>query len=128
VRFKWGELNKTGYNFDSASAVIPFLEKPKVGPTSTFCSGLAKRLRCYVTAGYPEFLESEEVQKCTSIDQVVIEESEWVGEEGAPIPQRRIVGANSAVLFGPLGQWIGGYRKTNLFITDKSWAAAGLCL
>ena len=35
------------------------------------------------------------------------------------------IGANSAVLYGPDGQWVGGYRKTNLFKTDLTWAKAG---
>ncbi|KAG5717426.1 Protein N-terminal amidase [Termitomyces sp. T112] len=35
------------------------------------------------------------------------------------------VGANSAILYGPSGEWVGGYRKTNLFETDKTWAKAG---
>ena len=38
---------------------------------------------------------------------------------------RNYVGANSAIMYGPSGEWIGGYRKTNLFETDKSWAKPG---
>jgi protein N-terminal amidase len=33
--------------------------------------------------------------------------------------------ANSAVVYGPSGEWVAGYRKTNLFTTDKSWAIPG---
>lgn len=35
------------------------------------------------------------------------------------------VGANSSVLYDPRGEWVGGYRKTNLYTTDKTWAKAG---
>lgn len=35
------------------------------------------------------------------------------------------VGANSAVFYGPGGEWLGDYRKTNLFETDMTWAKAG---
>lgn len=110
---------RVGYKFDSAAAITPFLEKPRIGPTSVFCSDLAKRLGCYVAAGYPELLGDEELQRCIQNDQVVMDDSNdsTVG--------RRIVGANSAVLYGPLGEWVGAYRKTNLFRTDKTWAAAG---
>lgn len=40
-------------------------------------------------------------------------------------PGSSIVGANSAVLCGPNGYFIGNYRKTNLFATDRTWAKAG---
>ncbi|KAL9711332.1 hypothetical protein Ac2012v2_005875 [Leucoagaricus gongylophorus] len=115
----------TGYNFESASAVTPFLEKPQTGPTSSFCSNLAKKLECYIVAGYPEHLEPEDIEKYSKCDQVMIDESELANEERNSPPKRKIVGANSAVLYGPKGEWIGGYRKTNLFKTDKTWAAAG---
>jgi len=115
-----------GYNFESASAVTPFLEKPQTGPTSSFCSNLAKKLECYIVAGYPEHLEPEDIEKYSKCDQVMIDESELANEERNSPPKRKIVGANSAVLYGPKGEWIGGYRKTNLFKTDKTWAAAGV--
>jgi len=35
------------------------------------------------------------------------------------------VGANSAILFGPDGECVGRYRKTNLFETDTTWAKPG---
>lgn len=119
----------TGYCFESASAITPFLEKPRVGTTSVFCSDIAKRLGCYVVAGYPELLESDELQQCTQNDQVVIQDTDYMDgdlSEPSSAKERRIVGANSAVMYGPAGEWIGGYRKTNLFRTDKTWAAAGV--
>ena len=35
------------------------------------------------------------------------------------------VGANAAVLYGPDGEFVGDYRKTNLYTTDMTWARAG---
>lgn len=48
---------------------------------------------------------------------------EYLAETGG-----RVVGANSATLYGPDGEWVGGYRKTNLFSTDKTWAKPGMLL
>jgi len=36
------------------------------------------------------------------------------------------VGANSAVFYGPDGEWVGGYRKTHLYETDLTWAKPGM--
>lgn len=104
--------SQKGYNFQDASAISPFLEHPKKGPTSQFCSELAGRLKCYVFAGYPERLTDEEAS---------LSKEESTSEGG----NSRKVGANSAVLYGPNGEWVGHYRKTNLFVTDKSWAKPG---
>lgn len=98
-----------GYMFPNARAIRPYLEQPQQGPTSLFCAELASRLRCYVTAGYPEQLSPEEVEEPTTVDGLEVER----------------IGANSAVLYGPDGHWVGGYRKTNLFKTDLTWAKAG---
>ncbi|KAF8215013.1 carbon-nitrogen hydrolase [Mycena galopus ATCC 62051] len=101
------EMAFSGYVFDSAAAISPYLEYPRTGPTSMFCAELAQRLECYVVAGYPERLEQSEVEQ-------------YLTETGT-----RVVGANSAALYGPQGEWVGGYRKTNLFSTDKTWAKPG---
>ncbi|KAL0950147.1 hypothetical protein HGRIS_010143 [Hohenbuehelia grisea] len=100
------EMIFTGYAFPNSAAILPHLEEPKTGPTSTFCASLARRLACHVVAGYPERLKDTEIPQRSSN-----------GPE--------IVGANSAVLYGPDGEWIGRYRKTNLFETDMPWAKAG---
>jgi len=63
-----------GYVFESASAILPFLEHPRTGVTSEFCASTARRLRCYVAAGYPELLEPHEVEKRTLEDVVA---SSW---------------------------------------------------
>ncbi|TRM63894.1 carbon-nitrogen hydrolase [Schizophyllum amplum] len=94
------EMAFTGYVFDNSAAITPFLERPHTGPTSRFCSELAARLRCYVVAGFPEQLLPEEL----------------IGDK---------VGANSAIIYGPQGERVGEYRKTNLFETDRTWSIPG---
>lgn len=101
-----------GYVFSDVSAVSPYLEEPLNGPTSQFCAALAKRLRCYVVAGYPERLAPNEPR------QPVLSQTpyEQVTEE---------VGANSAIFYGPDGKFVGNYRKTNPFETDMTWSKPG---
>jgi protein N-terminal amidase len=36
-----------------------------------------------------------------------------------------VVGANSAVVYGPDGTRVGHYRKSHLFRMDKPWAKPG---
>ncbi|KAF8583336.1 carbon-nitrogen hydrolase [Ramaria rubella] len=96
------EMVMTGYVFPSANSIKPYLEKPRVGVTSRCCSDLARRLRCHVIAGYPESLSDDDSP---------------TSEHG--------VGYNSAVIYGPDGEWRGGYRKTHLFMTDRPWACEG---
>jgi protein N-terminal amidase len=98
-----------GYAFESASAILPFLEYPRTGATSEFCASTARRLRCYVAGGYPERLDPHETEKRTLEDGSVVD----------------IVGANSAVVYGPDGACVGHVRKSHLFYMDKPWAKAG---
>ena len=53
-----------GYVFDSAESILPYLEKPRAGPTSLF-KELASHLGCYVAARYPERLDAEELAKAS---------------------------------------------------------------
>ena len=99
-----------GYVFESSAAIRPHLEQPRTGPTSLFCLELAKRLQCYVVAGYPEALSQDELCSRTNDAGDV-----W-----------QLVGANSAIVYDPAGEWVGGYRKTNLFRADLPWAKAGM--
>jgi len=103
------EMIFTGYVFPNAVAISPYLEEPVVGPTSRFCADLAARLQCYVAAGYPERLEPHEIECDTLADGTEVER----------------IGANSAVLYGPGGELVGRYRKTNLYETDMTWAKPG---
>jgi protein N-terminal amidase len=96
------EMAFSGYVFENATAITPYLEHPRTGTTSLFCSDLAKKLQCYVVAGFPEKLSPTEDRKT---DQV---------------------GANSATFYGPDGEWVGGYRKSHLYETDLTWAKPGV--
>jgi predicted amidohydrolase len=84
-----------------------------------FCAELAKNLGCYVIAGYPERLNSQELDE---ISKSEAGSRPQVTESGTEIHQ---VGANSAALYDPDGIWVGGYRKSHLFKIDLSWAKAG---
>lgn len=112
-RFSLDLIILEGYVFENAAAILPHLEHPRTGVTSHFCSEIAKKLQCYVFAGYPEALKPGE------------SDTKGVSDDMPNGNQFEGVGANSAVLYGPEGEWIGGYRKTNLFETDKTWAKAG---
>jgi len=92
----------TGYCFENFSEIEPFLESPSDGPTSRFCSLIARRLQCHVICGYPEAL-------CGY--------SEARGSHG--------LAANSAMVISPEGSVLGNYRKSNLYELDKSWAESG---
>ncbi|KAG5638737.1 hypothetical protein H0H81_010547 [Sphagnurus paluster] len=124
------EMAFTGYVFDSAKAISPYLEEPRIGPSSLFCQEIARKLKCYVAGGYPERLGKDEpvdVAASALNGAVPTANSTSVDESGTangsqPCTQ---VGANSAILYGPFGEWVGGYRKTNLFETDKTWAKPG---
>ncbi|KAI6108542.1 carbon-nitrogen hydrolase [Pisolithus croceorrhizus] len=100
------EMIFTGYMFPDATSISPYLELPKTGPTCTFCAELARRLECYVAAGFPERLGST-----------------YNHTGGAYLSSA--VGFNTAVLYNPTGEPVTFYRKSNLFETDLSWAAPG---
>ncbi|THU95464.1 carbon-nitrogen hydrolase [Dendrothele bispora CBS 962.96] len=131
------EMVMSGYVFESASAITPYLELPHVGPTSQFCSELSNRLGCYVIAGYPERLIGEEApterpdgdeEEKPDSERPKTRNGDAHGTNGARKKGKekpRIVGANSAVIYGPGGKYLGGYRKTNLFEIDKTWAKPG---
>jgi protein N-terminal amidase len=70
---------------------------------------LAARVQCHVLAGYPERLAVKEIEDGVDSDGNIVTKN----------------GANSAVLYGPDGRYIGNYRKSNLFETDTTWAKAG---
>ncbi|KAI0763655.1 carbon-nitrogen hydrolase [Trametes elegans] len=103
------EMIFSGYVFPDAAAITPYLEEPRTGPTSRFCAELAARLRAYIVAGYPERLPPQETGRITLPGGQTVD----------------AVGANAAALYGPEGQFVGEYRKTNLYDTDMTWAAPG---
>ncbi|KAF6742216.1 carbon-nitrogen hydrolase [Ephemerocybe angulata] len=124
------EMAFSGYVFENATAISPHLEEPRVGPTSQFCAELAKKLNCYVLAGYPEKLSDDE-DKPPVLDAIPDPEQQLLDSTSTVTPglpgssSTQAVGANSAVLYDPQGEWAGGYRKTNLYDTDKTWAKPG---
>jgi protein N-terminal amidase len=147
------EMCLSGYMFNSATAILPYLEPPRIGPTSLLARSLARRLRCHVVAGYPEALPTAPVD--TDADRKINNTSttarsgsaneadasgeastsnlsleETVSDTGPPAMKELEgegtgVGYNSAVIVGPQGDVVGNYRKTFRFDTDKSWAREG---
>ncbi|KAI6044880.1 carbon-nitrogen hydrolase [Pisolithus marmoratus] len=103
------EMIFSGYMFPSAASISPYLEHARTGPTCTFCTELARRLECYVTAGFPEPTPASPPHNHTA---------------GAHLPPT-IVGFNTAVLYSPTGELLTLYRKSNLYETDLNWAAPG---
>lgn len=139
------EMALSGYMFTSPTSILPYLEAPRIGPTSLLARNLARRLRCHVVAGYPEALPSSpsedadgagpsrtstpapnakggggeaDMGKLAMADAGPREMKELEGEAMG-------VGYNSAVVVGPEGDVVGNYRKTFRFETDKNWAREG---
>jgi len=90
-----------GYVFPTPEDVEPFLEEPQTGPTSLFTQELSRKLGCHVVSGYPERLRQDEKHP------------------------GQLVGANSAIMYDSNGGYVGGYRKTNLFMADLPWVKPG---
>jgi len=100
-----------GYMFPDAPSIKPYLEHPKTGPTASFCAELAKRLECFVVAGYPERLAFPS----TPTTSVLTGTSD-------PDP---LIGANAAAIYDATGHLVHTYHKSNLFPTDRTWARPG---
>lgn len=105
----FSEMAFSGYVFPDSIGIDPFLDEPLTGLASQFCSELAAHLKCYVIGGFPERLPKDEIEP--GVD-------DWGGEMIR-------VGASSAILYGPDGECVGTYRKTNLFEIDSVWAKPG---
>jgi protein N-terminal amidase len=114
------EMALTGYMFTSAQDIIPYLEYPRIGPTSLFCRELATTYGCWVVAGYPELAEESETD--TGAGQQ--EDGKGTIKEGSGGDDVK-PGYNSAVLVSPSGEVVGNYRKSFLYDTDKTWAREG---
>lgn len=136
------EMALSGYVFNSPSSILPYLEQPRIGPTSLLARDLATRLKCHVVAGYPEAANTD---PATGDEQHPVNvEKEHTGSSGSrprvgslsaadagPSSMKELegealgVGYNSAILVAPSGEVLGNYRKTFLFETDKNWARPG---
>lgn len=136
------EMALSGYMFSSPSSILPYLEQPRIGPTSLLARDLATRLRCHVVAGYPEAANTDPAtsddQQLSGLDATGAGPSSSrprVGSlsaaDAGPPSMKELegealgVGYNSAVLVAPRGEVLGNYRKTFLFETDKNWARPG---
>ncbi len=108
------------------TAILPYLEHPRIGPTSLLSRSLARRLKCHVIAGYPEIYAgtstSDETKSYGDDATAIVGKGKDVAIEGEG------VGWNSAMVVGPTGEVLGNYRKTFRFETDKSWAKEGMCM
>ncbi|TYJ52010.1 hypothetical protein B9479_007386 [Cryptococcus floricola] len=128
------EMCLSGYIFPTPASIsiLPYLEPPRIGPTSLLARSLSTRLKCHVIAGYPERLEDADAQE--SGGGVVSGDAEAEAGAGAESEMSQAaaaaagvagVGYNSALISSPSGEIVGNYRKTFLFDTDKNWARAG---
>jgi len=90
------EMIFTGYVFSGKEHIYPYLEDEK-GPTFQWCSKQAKRLNCYVAAGYPQIVKKGAEEKFY----------------------------NSQCIVAPNGELVKTYHKTFLYETDETWAEEG---
>ncbi|KAF8463652.1 carbon-nitrogen hydrolase [Kalaharituber pfeilii] len=93
------EMAFSGYNFKSLQEIGFHLEPTAAGPSTVWARSIARRLRCFVCVGYPEYTAA----------------SSSVGMSRY----------NSAVLVSPQGNVVTNYRKHFLFSTDETWAEEG---
>lgn len=112
------EMCLSGYVFNSPISILPYLEAPRIGPTSLLARALATRLGCHVIAGYPELIPSSSSPSSSPTITTDTAPKEMEGEALG-------VGYNSAVIVSPTGEVVGNYRKTFRFETDKTWAREG---
>jgi protein N-terminal amidase len=96
------EMAFSGYNFKSLDEISFHLEPTAAGPSTVWARSIARRLRCYVALGYPEY--------CA---------------HSPSSPQGSMSRYNSAVLVSPQGNVLANYRKSFLYTTDESWAEEG---
>jgi protein N-terminal amidase len=129
----------SGYVFNSPTAILPYLEQPRIGPTSLLARSLAQRLQCHVIAGYPEATPSSTLldnpssstSESATTDGEAQENKQDSGDCGPQGAMKALegegtgVGWNSAIVVGPHGDVVGNYRKTFRFETDKAWAREG---
>lgn len=96
------EMAFSGYNFKSLQDISFHLEPTAAGPSTSWARSIARRLKCHVIVGYPEY--------CA---------------HSPSAPQGSMSRYNSAVLVSPQGNVLANYRKSFLFTTDETWAEEG---
>ena len=104
------ELAMTGYNFPSADAIKPFLERAGEGPSARWAKKIASRFNCLVTVGYPELVDSLDSFGSTNLGNHNIE---------------RLPAYNSTITVSASGEVVAHYRKSFLYYTDDTWAQEG---
>ncbi|KAI5806481.1 carbon-nitrogen hydrolase [Peziza echinospora] len=95
------EMAFSGYNFKSLQEIGFHLEPTAAGPSTVWARSIARRLRCFVSVGYPEYTS------------------------GPPSNPQAMQRYSSAVLVSPQGNVVTNYRKSFLFSTDETWATEG---
>jgi len=130
----------TGYNFTSLSDIQDLLEDSKTGRTATLGGELARRMKCWVIAGFPEGVRMEQETKNDGEEDLSDDENTagttttapststtptTSERKGEPPVEDNLKAYNSAVIVSPTGQVVGSYRKSFLFETDKAWAEEG---
>lgn len=91
-----------GYNFESAEEIDFVLEPTAAGASTAWARSMARRYRCHVCVGYPEYTA-----------------------QSPTTPSSPVLRYNSAVLVSPQGNVITNYRKHHLYTTDETWALPG---
>lgn len=90
-----------GYNFQNLQEIGFHLEPTAGGPSTVWARSIARRLRCFVCVGYPEYTSAS---------------------PNMPLGLQRY---NSCVMVNPQGNVVTNYRKHFLFSTDETWADEG---
>ncbi|KAK4203282.1 putative N-terminal amidase [Triangularia verruculosa] len=90
------EMSFSGYNFRSQQHILPYLESPSTGPSSSWAKHKAQSLNCTVAVGYPELYSHTDKEYY-----------------------------NSLLVINPAGNQIANYRKSFLYYTDTTWAKEG---
>ncbi|KAH3674707.1 hypothetical protein WICMUC_003123 [Wickerhamomyces mucosus] len=88
------EMALTGYNFQSARQLRPYLESPSLpGKMLKWGSQLSQKLNCFTVIGYPEISNNDKI-------------------------------LNSAIVFDGNGQVLHNYNKSFLYETDEVWGCS----
>lgn len=91
-----------GYNYKSLDEIGFHLEPTAAGPSTVWARSMARRLKCFVCVGYPEYSATSPAS-----------------------PHMAMSKYNSAVLVSPQGNVVANYRKHFLYSTDEAWAEEG---
>jgi protein N-terminal amidase len=134
----------TGYMYTSLEDIQDVLEDGKTGSTATLCSELARKMKCWVIAGFPEKVDDQVGVKEDETDNAGQDDGNDVDVDTIPEAQNLATAPgstvslsseefkgtayNSAVIVSPSGTVYDTYRKSFLFETDKAWAKEGQCL